>query len=211
MNRKLTFSLLAALAVIAVLAMARSASASGQFFFDFEQTLKPWALTTDSGTKVASFERRTGENGCPSLHGNSYANIKFAVGKAGAAGWMQTDFLGSGSDSVMIDFAARTEGECTTCKPVVYIGKFAATSADQFVAVSPSPGDHPKSFLSLSGPTLGGWTNYHYQTIVGEAQTIYLGVGVAMPHTMPLKGSPNPVVSVGLDCLSIDIKSNTRH
>jgi hypothetical protein len=210
MSRKTFIAGFALMAALAVLALAKSAQASGTFWFGFEQDLKPWIPGLDNAAKDYSFERVVGENGCNDLHGNAHATLKYVPTDESSAAWIAATFDGSGSDSVDVTFHAKNAGECATCKPVLYVGASAPVKGTQFVdpAAPPPPCCVMSPFAALGSPDKGivtGWKTYHYSTGVQGANTIYLALG--------LRGAPTifaskQTASIGIDCIAVDIKTN---
>ena len=206
MFRKTFIAGFAFLAALAVLALAGPVMASGGYWFGFEQDLKPWVPGLDNATKDYSFERVVGENGCYDMLGNAYASLKYVPAGDTSAAWIAANFDGTGSDSVDVTFRAKNAGECRDCKPVLYVGAEAPLKAAQFVDAGTPPATSAFSALIIPGRITPTWQTYHYATGIAGANTIYVALGVrGLSDAMRVKQT----ASVGLDCVFVNITSNT--
>src|SRR3954454_16878220 len=70
-----------AMVLVAVASSPNQAAASGSYHFDFEQTLYPFQPVFNGAGKATglSLQMVTGENGCPIMTGNAYANLKMTT------------------------------------------------------------------------------------------------------------------------------------
>lgn len=194
---KRTVTLLAGIAVLLVLTLGpavkqASAGAGTNYYYSFEENVKPWLPVTDDGSTNYLIERQTGSNGCPDMLGNSYASLKLGVSSKPkpvndaplpVGGWTVASFSASAMNLVTVQFSARTPKYCESCTPMVYVG------ADQPTRIT--------QFQQMNRPLKESWQAYNYSTttyVKGHEGAIYVAFG-----WMNVTGELN------LDCVNINI------
>src|SRR5689334_21625873 len=113
--------LLMALAALSIGAWSQSAAAAGSYVYTFEQDLKPWSagpgslLTLDHNNNV-----------CPLEPGTSSALVTMPMlgdRFGNDIAYMGASFPGNAGEGVIIDWSAKTQGNCGgSCSPVVSVG-----------------------------------------------------------------------------------------
>jgi hypothetical protein len=207
-----TFSALAfgALLTATVAGSAPQAAAApvpttNRYYYDFEQTLKPWvgvgnALSTSDGMLL----QMSGDNACPA-QGTSYAVVQTMADAAHNGGaWMVARLNGAGATRVAVAWDARAKGFCRAagdpCAVEAYVGRVAPTEIDQF---------------EPAGPAFFNWSKHSYATDLPVSESwssdFYVAVGVRPVGNQPaaptdfdlgLKG-----FAIGVDCLQVSLLS----
>lgn len=188
------FVALGALALAFMYAPAKQASASDEYFFGFSQTVKPWLASTDlpGAAPYETFRVQTGDNGCPDLLGNSFANLKASTAPLArvqpypVGTWVYAAFPVSGLNQVDVQYSAKNTAGCLGCHPMTYIGAKPPVSSLQF-----------KVSNDLQG-LRSTWRTFGSSAVVNALDQVYVGYGW-----------PGTDAAVGFDCVRVSIKSVT--
>lgn len=193
MNRNMLLTLAASLLALALsspAALTPAAAKTHNYYFDFEQTLEPWAAGGDLGSK-GYLKSVAGENGCPDMRGDHYAQVEGAVvGKEKdiplpVGTWTVASFPAARAfNTVSVEWNARSTRSCEGCVPLVYVGTSAPTHSSQF---SQAEGE---AYLKEA------WQSFRHDTMVsvGDEYTVFVAIG--------WNGTD---AGIGLDCVNVTI------
>lgn len=186
-------------------APVKPAEATGLFYYDFEQTLAPWAPNAHyTVSQYGSYylARQNNDNACPA-NGSWYANLGLTSGNYSRAPvWMVAAYSGTvigASNNVSISWKDKDKAGCDGlggCASLVYVG----TSA-------------PDSYTSNWGSNeqvYGTWTPKSYTTSItlDNNNTIYVALGFRSIYIA--NGQQAPEQQVGFDCVSVNITVNNQ-
>lgn len=206
MKFKRIATLIAALALLALLAMPASAglstsasvskggasSDSASYYYDFESTLAPWA--SGAGAGLGRLFLINEPSSCSFTRiGTYYAHLKGGspiIGSTDYYAYMETGFPASSAadvNTVGIKFDAQSIDGCDGCKVAVYIGN--------------SPVTYFPGQANGVGTLTSSWVRYDHSAsvTVNGNNAIYVALGWA--------GTPAPgsAPAIGYDCINIDI------
>lgn len=199
MNKKLSASLLVCLMVAVAIAgaPARSAQASGSYYFNFQQTTKPFIAHASPGAS-ASLGRVLGDCNCDPALLNYYARLNSgvitnAIPGAKQATWMLASLPGAqgGAASVTISWSARVDpgkdgkATCKNCFAIVYAGNSAPQRAENF------------STAGQAASMNGSWAKYKFHTV--------LAPGAATPSIYVALGWSGTNSAIDVDCVTVTI------
>jgi len=204
-----------ALALVALLAASVAGSAArataapvpttNRYFYDFEQTLKPWVgVGNRLGTSDAILLQMTGDNQCPAK-GTSYAVVQtLADASHNGGAWMVARLNGSGATRVTVVWEARAKGFCRTtgdpCAVEAYVGRVAPTQIDQFEPVGPAFLDWAKHDYTADLPVSDSWSSDFYVAV--GVRPVGLGPSTPTDSDLGLKS-----FAIGVDCLQVSLQS----
>jgi hypothetical protein len=189
----------AALALtLAPLANPGVAAAKGDFYFDFEESVKPWVADGHGNEGHETLDRGRGDAVCNDVPVNHYAILragKVSTTNVGApevplpiGTWTEVSFDSApGPHLVEISFYARSEDGCEGCIPLVYARGAAPVNIIQFEGLG--DGSYLKSY----------WQEYAYKTIVDIPDQGSTALHVAI-------GWAGTDAAIGLDCVSIQFR-----
>ena len=197
--------LAATIAGSATRAAAASVPTTNHYFYDFEQTLKPWAGVGNSlATSDGMLLQMSGDNRCPAK-GTSYAAVQtMADGSHNGGAWMVTRLNGAGATRVGVAWAARAKGLCRAtgdpCAVEAYVGRVAPTQIDQFEPVGPAFLDWAKHDYTADLPVSDSWSSDFYVAV--GVRPVGLGPAAPTDSDLGLKG-----FAIGVDCLQVNLQS----
>jgi hypothetical protein len=183
------------------------AAAKGSFYFDFEQSLKPWFAASE-GHSSQYLEQGRGDSVCNDIPVNHYAVLGAgyldnddAAANLAALGaavplplgtWMSTGLAaGAGPHLVSVSLHARSEANCEGCDLKLYAGDRPPAHITDFEEVG--EGRYLKAY----------WQQYTFKAVVdlplyeGGNQTVHVGIGWADTNA-----------SIGIDCVIVDVMPN---
>jgi hypothetical protein len=175
----------------ALSAPARPVAAQGDYYNNFEQSLKPWVAGAGS-----SLALQQGDSACPFI-GVGAAHLAPPLNLRPGPRllqWMQASFPSTAAGTLTVSFAAKSDVDCGAgCAPAIYIGSQAPTAASPFVANFPVAGSN-------------AWSYYHYAFKLGknQANLIYVALGLTPG---PGDGPIGPAPGMSYDCLRVQIQS----
>lgn len=187
-------------AILTLLGPQASALATGNFYYDFEQTLSPWTAGADPSVDYSL--TRESPNSCPS---NGYYSANLAINGSiitRPGMWIITSYTAAGSTSVSLSWKAKDvtvgqhcENPLSPCASQVYVG------------TSPPSGS---GSLTNVGNISNAWTAYNYSTSVIATDKVYVAVGYKFPLGLGDGGLNDPYGKVAYDCISVSVQSNSQ-
>ena len=193
--RAATLTSFALALTVAPLANPGAVAAKGDFYFDFEASVKPWAADGHGTEGYQTLEQGQGDVACIDLVPiNHFAILRAGKAEAtsGAPGiplpvgtWMEVAFASApGSHRVEISFYARSEAGCEGCIPLVYAGGAPPALITQFEAAAGE------------GNLTSYWQEYRYKSTVDipdqQSSALYTAIGWSGTDA-----------AIALDCVSV--------
>jgi hypothetical protein len=177
------------------------------YFYDFEQSLKPWIGVSNSpAITAATLLQMSGENQCPAK-GTSYAAVRTTADAAHKGGaWMVTHVNDNHATGVTLTWSAKAKAACritgAPCAVEAYIGRVAPTQIDQFEPVGPAFLDWSTHSYRADLPISSSWS-----------RDVYVAIGVRPVSP----GISDPILTssvlqsytVGVDCVQVALESAT--
>jgi hypothetical protein len=177
------------------------------YFYDFEQSLKPWIGVSNTPASAGStLLQMSGANQC-SEKGTSYAGVRTMADAAHKGGaWMLARLNDNHATSVALTWSAKAMGSCritgAPCAVEAYVGRVAPTQIEQFEPVGPAFFEWSTHSYRADLPLSSSWSRDFYVAIGVRP------VGVGLTDPAPTTSSIGlGGYTIGVDCVQVGLES----